>query len=1190
MSVTRSSAHLALTANRSSAGRALRSVSILWLGTLALLASSKTAAASPQLRIERTSARLTLPEGCVYGEEASIRFELCNVGTAAATGFRPGLAMGPGDVLSVFSDRPIAASPGLCGDHDGVEMGGCAPQEQCVEGSCVRSCSSSANCGEGQGCAAGQCVNVLAAAVAGGAPGCASYEATGRIPEFDRKGAPYAATRMRFFSVSDLQSDPAGGGPGSAPDVAVSATLDCEEALPDLVPVSMRLSTRIMAGDRLLVERQLRNQGLVEKPAPGAPAPADFEFEYGYFLAIDAEPTSRDLLLPLETEDGLGRARLGAKWDQLGVDRLRVPPSLPPGAYRIALILDPADRQREWDRSNNVLTYPKPLEIAAAPLEIVTASIPRMLVGSRPVLTMEARGGVGSYRWDASRLPPGLELSADGLLGGSPTEPGVQAARLRVRSGDLIAERALTFEVVAASGPLAIATAALPVAIPGRPYAGVALVAQGGKPPYRWSLDPSGPRPPEGIEGPDASGWIGGAATLYAKSATIVVRVEDTEGSAASRQLLLPVRGSQELELAGAFDDGEAGAPYHPSCLLARGGEAPYRWDIDRASLPAGLEAEIDGDELCLEGVPGACGDFAIRLMLRDEADAAVPASLPLGIACTHLRLLAPEAPALQRGEEVSMKLASEPEGASSFRLVEGRLPPGLRLEETGLITGTVESDATPGVYSATIELEDGAGGRGAGAIGLRVVGEPGVSKVDREGGGGCQSVGGGSWGWGLVGAWVFAALRRSRRSQAAVEERGSQGAARSVGLGILGAVVLLCVGGAGCGEEEVTIQRALCHEVSCGEGASCDPFDGQCKCGGEGGVFCKEDERCVEGPPASCESLRCDFVECAEGESCDPATGECSCGGARCEAEERCEAGRCVVIDPCNGVRCPPAMECSPDDGACTCQGARCAEGESCVEGACKLDLCAGVSCSANEICSDEDGVCHCGDPLGPICGGGERCVLEEAGGEEGAASCERSKLCDGVSCGPGMSCDPADGSCRCGGVGPGFPACGAAQRCIDGQCLGGGLCGTGGGDPVVCEGGLSCDPTTGACLCGGAGGRACAEGERCVGAVGGRICAAGCTLGSYDSCAEGEACTFDEREAQVPPTCRSEGAKVLNMPCDGPGDCAAGYHCGLARACRRLCFVEDGAMACASVSPHHACLEFQGVGVEGIGICVEG
>lgn len=90
-----------------------------------------------------------------------------------------------------------------------------------------------------------------------------------------------------------------------------------------------------------------------------------------------------------------------------------------------------------------------------------------------------------------------------------------------------------------------------------------------------------------------------------------------------------------------------------------------------------------------------------------------------------------------------------------------------------------------------------------------------------------------------------------------------------------------------GCAAAQRTCSvSSLCNGVSCANGTTCDPSDGQCKCGGAGGPTCSPTQICNLGPPAQCEGgQQCTLPDggaklCGSGTSCDPEDGQCKCGG----------------------------------------------------------------------------------------------------------------------------------------------------------------------------------------------------------------------------------------------------------------------------------------------------------------------
>lgn len=246
----------------------------------------------------------------------------------------------------------------------------------------------------------------------------------------------------------------------------------------------------------------------------------------------------------------------------------------------------------------------------------------------------------------------------------------------------------------------------------------------------------------------------------------------------------------------------------------------------------------------------------------------------------------------------------------------------------------------------------------------------------------------------------------------------------------------------------------------------------------------------------------------------------------------------------------------------AVTVSGAACTE----AEGPC------GESCPTGLSCDPTDGLCKCGGAGGAVCRGGETC--------DGTTRTCLAPTC-ATSCPAGTACG-ADGACHCGGVlGPACDAgdvCGAFGRCesVD-PCAG-----------VSCSGGMVCDASHGGeCRC-GTGGPACGAGEQCVGGecrrerCSGVACTGGAECDPADGlckcggagggvCRAGEACGADRRCVRSSRcdgvTCR---AGEVCDPTDGKCTCGrlGGPYCRDDQTCEPLAAVCKGGELCATVT----------------------
>jgi len=397
------------------------------------------------------------------------------------------------------------------------------------------------------------------------------------------------------------------------------------------------------------------------------------------------------------------------------------------------------------------------------------------------------------------------------------------------------------------------------------------------------------------------------------------------------------------------------------------------------------------------------------------------------------------------------------------------------------------------------------------------------------------------------------------------------------------GVFAVLSAGALACGEETVTSLESRCADVVCGEGFECDEADGECKCGG---MVCAPGEICSMDPAPTCATSLCEFVDCERGQACHPATGECVCGPVSCAENEWCVGGVCTSEDRCDEASCGTGTTCDPEDGLCKCGETVCEANETCVDDVCVADRCAGVSCGSNSVCNPDTGSCHCGNEAGSVCSTGEACLAVEEEGEDGEPvvtgfACAVSSICDTVQCGGGTVCDPEDGSCRCGGVGTAFPACEDGQSCINGECKGGELCAPG-GIPVDCQTestGLTCDPLDGVCKCGGKGGEVCGEGQGCTALGFDRVptCTPFCTLmATNPQCGRDESCYYDARQVHRTPFCAPEGEQTLDGSCEFANDCGKDLYCTLGEKCAQVCSVLDGPELCESMGVNLECVPF--------------
>jgi len=364
---------------------------------------------------------------------------------------------------------------------------------------------------------------------------------------------------------------------------------------------------------------------------------------------------------------------------------------------------DPDEQDPDWDE----LTAP-----CDVPLEIVSTSpLPDAKEDDAYSFTFQAEGGYWHYTWavTSGSLPPGLSLSEDGNLSGTPQEYGDFNFTVQVTDlGSPPATDSAAFDLHVLPPDLVITTTTLPDGVEGEGYSQT-LQAQGGIPPYRWSVISSGL--PDGLTLNADSGTISGTPTNAAIGNWLFnVQVEDSQSPSATddQVLSITIAPATELAITTAYPlpDGKVGDPYRLT-FTAEGGKVPYSWDIVAGTLPSGLQLTSGG---VLSGTPEEYGEFEFSVRVSDDQDPADTTSRQYSLTISPADL-AIQTDSLASGTEgVAYSQGLEAMGGAPPYLWEvsaGSLPSGLSLDSaSGVISGTPSNSAI-GSWNFTIQVSD---------------------------------------------------------------------------------------------------------------------------------------------------------------------------------------------------------------------------------------------------------------------------------------------------------------------------------------------------------------------------------------------------------------------------------------------------------------------------------------------------
>jgi len=229
------------------------------------------------------------------------------------------------------------------------------------------------------------------------------------------------------------------------------------------------------------------------------------------------------------------------------------------------------------------------LTIGALPLSITTqaTTLPSGIVNvAYAPITILAQGGIGSYTWSATGLPPGMSISpSDGTISGTPTSNVGNPYSVQVTVTDSTSATASHTLALSISGVLTVgAPASLPAAGLGVAYQGVTFTAGGGVSPYTWTATGL----PAGLTLGITSGILGGTPTTSTGSPfTVQVTVTDSTNAKASRSYALTVTAPLSITGPASLPTGTAGVAYASTTITATGGTGVYTWS--EIGLPSGM-------------------------------------------------------------------------------------------------------------------------------------------------------------------------------------------------------------------------------------------------------------------------------------------------------------------------------------------------------------------------------------------------------------------------------------------------------------------------------------------------------------------------------------------------------------------------------------------------------------------------
>ena len=229
--------------------------------------------------------------------------------------------------------------------------------------------------------------------------------------------------------------------------------------------------------------------------------------------------------------------------------------------------------------------------------------------------TLASTGGSGAYTWavTAGSLPPGMALSAAGVLNNTPTTSGTYSFTVTATDGSAPALNGSKQLTIVVNPPLTVTTSALGNGVVNTLYS-QQLLSSGGTTPVLWTANAA---LPAGLSLDNLTGTISGIPTAAGTSAAITFTATDAVGatSAIVTTITISALPSAVSITTATIGDMKTGVPVSFT-LVASGGTSPYTWSTIGGALPTGVA--LNGSGGTISGTPSQAGNYSIVIKVID--------------------------------------------------------------------------------------------------------------------------------------------------------------------------------------------------------------------------------------------------------------------------------------------------------------------------------------------------------------------------------------------------------------------------------------------------------------------------------------------------------------------------------------------------------------------------------------------
>ena len=340
------------------------------------------------------------------------------------------------------------------------------------------------------------------------------------------------------------------------------------------------------------------------------------------------------------------------------------------------------------------------------PYSIIVRSPPRITSGGLTTATrtvaynhvLTGEGGLTPYSWSlvSGALPPGIGVSAGGVLSGTPTTNGTFTFVLLMSDANGVgSEKTFTIEV---TDPVVITNSVpMPAGLILTAYS-TPVTTTGGATSKTFSIS-AGDLPPL-VAINSATGLISNLP-LVAGTYNFTVRAVDIAGRVGALAEQITIGGGLTISPA-TVPNGVLSTPYSVT-FSATGAVGSVLWSVSAGALPAGLT--LNAGSGLLSGTPTGAGSFSFTVQALDSTLLPVTASYTM----TVLNVLSIVPTTVANGTVgvvYSQTLtASGATGTVSWAVTTGALPAGLSL---GVASGVIGGTPTAaGSFAFTVTATD---------------------------------------------------------------------------------------------------------------------------------------------------------------------------------------------------------------------------------------------------------------------------------------------------------------------------------------------------------------------------------------------------------------------------------------------------------------------------------------------------